>query len=251
MVWVWSRITTTSETEEKKALIRKNRKGGVTRREKEEVERNELTETHSKHLQGDSRWVLPSCSACSGWCGPARCWPLPIPVLQIILTAPVSVCMYLYIQPTSFSSLCYWSWMQVCRAGGDAALKGRQLFPTSASVVPRTQQHRDSRKHRQGKCLTGPCSSGVGTSAFQVLSGCCAVLLTLPQAGGIQHSSLLIEKTQTICPVSEGPRDSQRCVEQPPCSSSNVQLLHIGFCWSPGLVSELWSSRCHFMYPHP
>lgn len=155
-------------------------------------------QTHSKGLQGDGRWALSLCSARSGWCCPAQCWPLPTPVFQTVLTAAVSVCMYLYtsLKSTPFSSLFfhYWSWVQVCRAGGEAALKGGQFFPLSVFMVPCTQRHRDSGKHRGQGPDRDPCTSGVGTSAFQVLSGHCALLLALAQVGDIGHSSLLMEK---------------------------------------------------------
>lgn len=63
-------------------------------------------------------------------------------------------------------------------------------------------------------------------------------------------------ETQMTCLISEGPGDSQRCVEQKlvPQANALTPVHRIAFCQSTDVIlesAELLPSRCRFVHCHP
>lgn len=137
--------------------------------------------------------------------------------------------------------------------------QGWTALPPSVTVVPCAQQHRDSGQHRQGMCwqslqfwsrdLSIPNSLWVWCSSLDTSTG-----------RGCPAFQFADGETQTICPVGEGPRDSQRCMEQKPgpqamshhCTLVSAKarfgegavILQVSLCVCPSLRAQFPTAGC-------
>lgn len=173
-------------------------------------------------------------------------------MLQIVLTAAVSECMYLYtsLKSTSFSSLSFyhWGWMQMGRAGWEPALEGGQFSPLSVIVLPHgtgTVGSTDRASAWQRSLQFWSRDLGIPNALWTLCSS-----LDTSTGGGYQAFQFADGETQTTCPVSEGPRDSQHCVEQKPVPQSMSNTGH-WFLLKPGFGEWAVIFQVFFVCPHP